>query len=112
MLAFVAVTIVTAAAQPFVGGDASRVIRAANALSARIAAYHRGPGIWTGSTPVPAGYCGTMREGEAVLKELSRLASRAILYRLPGGIGPAGGGQRLGDALDEEEMINLVADIP
>jgi len=112
-LAFVAATIVSAAAQPFVGSEASRVIRAANALSARIAAYHRGPGIWTGSTPVPAGYCSTMREGEAVLKELSRLASRAILYRLPGlALDLQAAGNRLGDALDEEEMINLAAGIP
>ena len=109
-LAFVAATIVSAAAQPFMGGEASRVIRAANALSARIAAYHRGPGSWTGYTPVPPGYCGTMREGEAVMKELARLASRAILYRLPGlALDLQAAGNRLGDALDEEEMINLVA---
>jgi hypothetical protein len=111
-LALVA-TIVSAAAQPFTGGEASRVARAANALSARIAAYHRGPGGWTGYTPVPPGYCGTMREGEAVLKELARLASRAILYRLPGlALDLQAAGNRLGDALDEEEMINLVAGIP
>ena len=92
------------------GGEASRVIRAANALSARIAAYHRGPGSWTGYAPVPPGYCGTMREGEAVMKELARLASRAILYRLPGlALDLQAAGNRLGDALDEEEMINLVA---
>ena len=112
-LALVAATIVSAAAQPFMGGEASRVIRAANVLSARIAAYHRGPGSWTGYTPVPPGYCGTMREGEAVLKELARLASRAILYRLPGlALDLQAAGNRLGDALDEEEMINLVAGIP
>src|SRR5258705_13495858 len=57
---------------------------AGSALAERIRASHRGPGRWMGYTPVPPGYCGTMREGEAVLKELSRLASRAILYRLPG----------------------------
>ena len=111
-LALVATT-VSAAAQPFTGGEASRVIRAANALSARIAAYHRGPGSWTGYTPVPPGYCGAMVEGEAVLKELARLASRAILYRLPGlALDLQAAGNRLGDALDEEEMINLVAGIP
>ena len=66
-----------------------------------------------GYTPVPPGYCGTMREGEAVLKELSRLASRAVLYRLPGlALELQAAGNRLGDALDEEEMINLAADIP
>ena len=48
-------TIVSAAAQSVMGGEPGRVIRAANALAARIAAYHRGPGSWTGSTPVPAG---------------------------------------------------------
>jgi hypothetical protein len=111
-LALVA-TIVSAAAQSVMGGEPGRVIRAANALAARIAAYHRGPGSWTGSTPVPAGYCGIMREGEVVLKELSRLASRAILYRLPGlALDLQAAGNRLGDALDEEEMINLVAGIP
>ena len=95
------------------GREAGGTIRAANALSARIAAYHRGPGSWTGYTPVPPGYCGTMREGEAVMKELSRLASRAMLYRLPGlALELQAAGNRLGDALDEEEMINLAADIP
>lgn len=108
-----AATIVSAAAQQFMGSEASRVIRAASALSARIAAYHRGPGSWTGYTPVPPGYCGTMREGEAVLKELSRLASRAVLYRLPGlALELQAVGNRLGDALDEEEVVNLAADIP
>ena len=108
-----AATIVSAAAQPFMGSEASRVIRAASALSARIAAYHRGPGSWTGYTPVPPGYCGTMREGEAVVKELSRLASRALLYRLPGlALELQAAGNRLSDELDEEEMINQAADIP
>jgi hypothetical protein len=66
-----------------------------------------------GYTPVPPGYCGTMREGEAVLKELSRLASRAILYRLPGlALELQAVGNRLSDALDEEEVVNLAADIP
>ena len=47
------------------------------------------------------------------MKELARLASRAILYRLPGlALDLQAAGNRLGDALDEEEMINLVADIP
>jgi hypothetical protein len=66
-----------------------------------------------GLTPVPPGYCATMREGEAVVKELARLASRAILYRLPGlALELQAAGNRLSDALDEEEMINLVAGIP
>jgi hypothetical protein len=112
-LGVAAATIVSAAAQPFVGSEPSRAIGAANALSARIAAYHRGPGRWTGATPVPPGYCATMREGEAVLKELTRLASRAILYRLPGlALELQRAGNRLSDELDEEEIINRAADIP
>ena len=76
-------------------------MRAASALAERIRAYHRGPGRWMGYTPVPPGYCGTMREGEAVLKELSRLASRAVLYRLPGlALELQAAGNRLGDDLE------------
>jgi hypothetical protein len=87
-------------------------MRAAYALSARIAAYHRGPGAWKGYTPPPPNYCSTMREGEAVLKELARLASRAILYRLPGlALDLQRAGNRLGDELDEEDQINLVANV-
>jgi hypothetical protein len=63
--------------------------------------------------PPPPSYCTTMREGEAVLKELARLASRAILYRQ---VGLAARLQRAGDALsdevDEEVGINQQADIP
>jgi hypothetical protein len=44
-----------------------------------------------------------MRAGEAILTQVARLASRAILYRLPG---LALSLQRAGDALDEEEEIN------
>jgi hypothetical protein len=106
-------TIAGAAAQPSVGAQASATMRTANALSNRIASYHRGPGRWTGSTPVPPGYCATMREGEAVMKELARLASRAILYRLPGlAVELQAAGNRLGDELDEEEIINQAAGIP
>jgi hypothetical protein len=102
----------SAVAQPFVG-QASATIRTANALSNRIAAYHRGPGRWMGATPVPPAYCATMREGEAVMKELARLASRAILYRLPGlALELQAAGNRLGDELDEEEIINQAAGIP
>jgi hypothetical protein len=103
----------SASAQSFVGREAGGTMRAASALAERIRAYHRGPGRWMGYTPVPPGYCGTMREGEAVLKELSRLASRAVLYRLPGlALELQAVGNRLGDALDEEEVVNLAADIP
>jgi hypothetical protein len=112
-LALAAAEAASAAAQPSVGAQAGATIRTANALASRIAAYHRGPGRWTGSTPVPPGYCATMREGEAVMKELARLASRAILYRLPDlALALQAAGNRLGDELDEEEIINQAAGIP
>jgi hypothetical protein len=104
-LGVTATTGVSASAQPIIGH--------ANALSARINAYHRGPGAWTGITPPPPSYCDTMREGEAVLKELARLASRAILYRQPGvALRLQSAADRLSDALDEEEEINNAAEIP
>ena len=100
-----ATSVVSASAQPIVG-DAS-------ALTARIRSYHRGPGIWTGATPPPPSYCATMREGEVVLKELARLASRAILYRQPGvALRLQHVADRLSDELDEEEEINNAAEIP
>ena len=112
-LAVMAATIASAAAQPVLLSQAGATIRAANALAARIAAYHRGPGLWTGSTPVPANYCATMREGEAVMKELARLASRAILFRLPDlALALQAAGNRLSDELDEEEIINSAAAMP
>jgi hypothetical protein len=112
-LAVTAATITSAAAQPVVVSQAGATIRAANALAGRIAAYHRGPGLWTGSTPVPAAYCPTMREGEAVMKELARLASRAILFRLPDlALALQAAGNRLGDELDEEEIINSATAMP
>jgi len=97
------------AAQPFTQGAAASAISAANALSARIRSYHR----WQGLTPPPASYCATMREGEAVLKQLSRLASRAILYRAPGlALSLQQAGDRLSDELDEEEETNQQAGMP
>jgi len=103
-----AATIADAAAQ-----SVEPVIAAAEALAARIASYHRGPAAWRGLTPPPASYCPTMREGEAVLKELARLASRAILFRTPGlALRLQRAGDRLSDELDEEEEINNVAEIP
>jgi hypothetical protein len=54
-----------------------------------------------------------MRGGEAVLKELARLASRAILYRQSGlALRLQRAGDGLGDELDEEEEINQQANIP
>ena len=97
------------AAQPFTQGAAASAISAANALSARIRSYRR----WQGLTPPPASYCATMREGEAVLKQLSRLASRAILYRAPGlALSLQEAGDRLSDELDEEEETNQQAGMP
>jgi len=110
--AITATTIVGAAAQP-IAADPGSVIQAAGALSARIRAYHRGPGSWKGFTPPPPSYCPTMREGEAVLKELSRLASRAILFRDPGlALRLQAAGNQLSDELDQEEEINNAAGIP
>ena len=104
-LGFTATSVVSASTQPIVS-DAS-------ALTARIASYHRGPGRWTGVTPPPPSYCATMREGEMVLKELARLASRAILYRQPGvALRLQTVADRLSDELDEEEEINNAAEIP
>jgi hypothetical protein len=54
-----------------------------------------------------------MRAGEAVVKELARLASRAILYRQPGlALRLQRAGDALSDELDEEEEINQQAGIP
>jgi hypothetical protein len=54
-----------------------------------------------------------MREGEAVMKELARLASRAILYRLPDvALRLQRAGDQLSDELDEEIEINNAAEIP
>ena len=108
-----ATPMVSAVAQPFTERAAAGAIGDAYALSSRIRAYHRGPGSWTGLTPVPASYCPTMRAGEAVVKELARLASRAILYRQPGlALRLQRAGDALSDELDEEEEINQQAGIP
>jgi hypothetical protein len=112
-LAMTATTIASAAAQPFTEVGAAGAIRHASALSGRIRSYHRGPGSWTGLTPPPADYCSTMREGEVVIKEIARLASRAILYRQPGlALRLQRAGDGLSDELDEEEEINQLSDIP
>src|SRR5262249_62210857 len=60
-----------AAAQPFTEIAGGSVIGRANALAARIHAFHR----WTGSTPPPASYCPTMRAGEAGMVGLARVAN-------------------------------------
>ena len=83
------------------------VIQEANALRAQIHRYHAGPGIWTGATPPPPGYCRVLGAGELVLKELVYLANRAIQYGPPGlasTLQRAADG--LSDELDHEEEIN------
>jgi hypothetical protein len=99
----------SATAQPFSEAAVARAIGQAASLSARIRGYHH----WQGLTPPPAGYCATMREGEAVLKELARLSSRTILYRQSGlALSLQRAGDVLSDELDEEEEINQQANIP
>src|SRR5262249_27454787 len=112
-ISLAATAMASASAQPFSERVAAGVIRDAYALSSRIRAYHRGPGSWTGLTPVPRRQCPTMRAGAATLKELARLASRAILYRQPGlALRLQSAGDALSDELDEEEEINQQAGIP
>ncbi len=64
------------------------VLQEANALRAQIHRYHAGPGIWTGSTPPPPGYCRVLSTGELVVKELVYLANRAVQYGPPGMVLP------------------------
>jgi len=105
-----ATTLASAAAQPVAEAGAGRAIRSAIVLSDQIRRYHQGPGIWTGLTPAPPGYCATMAEGEAVLKLLTRLSNGALINRLPGlALRLQQAADRLSDALDEEEEINLEA---
>jgi hypothetical protein len=95
----------SAPAQPF----AERLVAAAASLTTRIRAFHH----WQGLTSPPVDYCSVMREGEAVQKELARLASRAILYRHPGlALRLQGAGDRLSDELDFEEETNHQAQVP
>src|SRR5262245_66519195 len=90
--------------------NAAAAVHDANALAARIRAYHRGPGSWRSAGPPPAGYCATMSAGEMVLKELARLANAAVANRQTGlALGLERVADRLSDELDEEEAINLVA---
>ena len=105
-----AVAPVMAPAQPIIGAGAVNTVREATALAGRIQAYHRGPGSWVGSGPPPPGYCSTMSAGEFVLKQLVRLTNAAVS---DGDTGLVLSLQqianRLSDALDEEEAINLAA---
>src|SRR5262249_61535662 len=79
-----AVAMPSARAQRFTEAAAAGAIGNAYALSSRIRAYHRGPGSWTGFSPVPGGYCPPMRAGGAGGEEVCPLARRASVYRPPG----------------------------
>jgi hypothetical protein len=115
LLGFVAIGInaaalVSAPAQSINRTQAATAVHDANALSGRIRAYHRGPGSWQGSGPPPPSYCGTMRAGEAVLRELTLLANAAVANRQTGlALSLERVADRLSDELDEEEVINLLA---
>jgi hypothetical protein len=92
--------------------DVGSLIGQANALRARIHSFHAGPGRWLGTTPPPPDYCRTMRAGEAVLKELAELSSKAILYRQPGvALSLQRAADGLSDELDQEEKINDQAEV-
>jgi hypothetical protein len=108
-LGLTAATPQNATAQPFTEGAAGALIRDANALAAQIRGFHR----WQGMTPPPLNYCATMQEGEAVQKQIARLASRAILYRRPGlALALQRAGDALSDELDVEEEVNHQANVP
>ena len=116
LMGFVAIGInavapVSAPAQPINRTqNAATTVQEANALTARIRAYHSGPGTWRSAGPPPPGYCATMSAGEIVLKELARLANAAVANRQTGlALSLERVADRLSDELDEEEAINLVA---
>ena len=81
LVALLVITSASAIAQPITGTEAERAIHTAQALSAQIGAFHRGPGMWTGRTPPPPRYCRTMSGGEYAVKNLARIANKALLYR-------------------------------
>src|SRR5262249_26723666 len=109
-IAFNAAALVSAPAQPIPIRGAAASVHDANALAARIRAYHRGPGIWLSAGPPPPGYCATMSAGEFVLKNLVVQANAAVVDRQSGlARNLASVADRLSDELDEEEAINRVA---
>src|SRR5215813_5920062 len=110
-IGFSAAALVSAPAQPIDRTqNAAAVVHDANALTARIRAYHRGPGSWRSAGPPPPGYCATMSAGEMVLKDLALLANAAVANRQTGlALSLERVADRLSDELDEEEAINLVA---
>src|SRR5262245_16992482 len=108
-----AVAPVSAPAQPINRTqNAATTVQEANALTARIRAYHSGPGTWRSAGPPPPGYCATMSAGEIVLKELARLANAAVANRQTGlALSLERVADRLSDELDEEEALNLMAGV-
>jgi len=102
-----AITTVSAVAQPITQAEAARAIQSAHTLASQIRGFHRGPSAWAGNGPLPAGYCRIMSAGEFTLKDLARLATRAVqlgFFGLSSRLERAG--DLLGDALDVEEEIN------
>jgi hypothetical protein len=104
----VATTAVSAVAQPITQAEADRAIHSAHMLSGQIRSFHRGRSAWTGY--VPPGYCRIMSAGEFTLKELARLASKAVqLGWLDLSSRLERAGDLLSDELDVEEEINDAA---
>src|SRR5262245_5143071 len=101
--------LVSAPAQPINRTqNAATTVHEANALAARIRAYHSGPGTWRSAGPPPPGYCATMSAGEMVLKELARLANAAVANGQTGlALSLERVGDRLSDELDAEEAIKI-----
>lgn len=92
-----------AAVAQSIGMEAAAAIQTAHALGSRIYSYHRGPA----AIRLPLSYCRTMSDGEYALKELARLASRALLLRDTGlALRLEQAGDRLSDELDQEEATN------
>jgi hypothetical protein len=110
VIAFTVTMGVSAVAQPISQADAAKVIQGAYVFSSQVRGYHRGPAAWIGHTPLPPSYCRTMSAGEFALKDLARLASKAIQA---GQLGLAlrleKAGDGLSDELDQEEEINDAA---
>ena len=110
VVALVVVMGISAVAQPISQADAAKAIQAAYVFSSQVRGYHRGPAAWIGHTPPPPSYCRTMSASEFALKELARLAGKAIQacqLDLASRLGKAG--DALSDELDQEEATNDAA---
>src|SRR5262249_775897 len=114
-IAFNAAALVSAPAQPIPIRGAAASVHEANALAARIRAYHRGPsprgpGTGRGAGPPPPGYGARRSGGEFVLKTRVARATGGVIDRQSGlARNLARVADRLSDELDEEEAINRVA---